>query len=641
MSRSSTTFRATITALGLAALALAGCQPADPPVVDEAEPLAPRAPLPREKIVWHDGAQHDLIVKFADDQRARVDASGQLVMIDPARAVTAADLVRRHGLALEPLIRLPERDRRALEQRAEQRSSMRSADLGGFYVARHHLDPDALVAAANALQTLDSVEYAFLQPVMVPPPGDIAPATSDYSGLQTYRGAQDGIAADYAASIGATGTGVQISDCEYAWDAAHEDLMDIGIEFEPGQTPNNFFPEHGTAVVGELAAADNGYGMTGLVVDAHIRVFSENTVESGSRRVAAIAAAAAASQPGDIILLEMQTFGATSEYVPAEWDPAVWTVTRTATDAGVIVVAAAGNGNANLDLPAFADYMARGDSGAIIVGAGVPGTRARVYHPGWWGSTHGSRVNVQGWGDEVPTLAYGDLATVGGDVHQSYTAEFGGTSGASPIVTAAAAAIQSRALAVLERPLTPAEMRALLIDTGKPQLDPDDGHIGPLPDLAAALDTIQPDQTGAPVVVSRVAYDVPGVDSVGEFLVLFNRTSSAIDLSGWTLADNTRLWPLPAGTSIAGGGTLAIARDGAGYQVLTGAAPDVTGLTLDLGNTGDRLTLRDGAGAEVDFVAWEDPAAGWPLAARTGEVVQRVDPAIDTGVAEDWEVAPL
>jgi hypothetical protein len=46
-------------------------------------------------------------------------------------------------------------------------------------------------------------------------------------------------------------------------------------------------------------------------------------------------------------------------------------VTKTATYAGIIVVAAAGNSNEGLDSSACSEYMGRGDSGAIPVGAGV------------------------------------------------------------------------------------------------------------------------------------------------------------------------------------------------------------------------------------------------------------------------------
>ena len=125
---------------------------------------------------------------------------------------------------------------------------------------------------------------------------------------------------------------------------------------------------------------------------------------------------------GDVVLLEMQANGPTG-LGPAELEAPVWNVVRTATDAGIIVVAAAGNGNQNLDNSSYAAFRSRGDSGAIMVGAG----NASVSHNKLSFSTFGSRVNVQGWGSSVFTTGYGDFATIGGDENQSYTSTFGGT----------------------------------------------------------------------------------------------------------------------------------------------------------------------------------------------------------------------
>lgn len=159
----------------------------------------------------------------------------------------------------------------------------------------------------------------------------------------------------------------------------------------------------------------------------------------------------------------------------------VWTLTRSATDSGIIVVAAAGNGNQDLDGAAYTEYRDRGDSGAIIVGAGLPDTN----HDKETFSTYGLRVNVQGWGRRVITLGYGEYANYGVDDRQTYTSRFAGTSSASPFVASAAAALQSLAEAELGYRLTPAEMRELLIDTGIPQGS--GGHIGPFPNMAAAI----------------------------------------------------------------------------------------------------------------------------------------------------------
>jgi hypothetical protein len=121
-----------------------------------------------------------------------------------------------------------------------------------------------------------------------------------------------------------------------------------------------------------------------------------------------------------------------------------------------------------------------GDTKAVIVGAGT----ADEDHEPQGFSTYGSRVNVHSWGDYVFTLGYGDFSELGNDKNQRYTEYFGGTSSASGLVGPSCAALQSLAVDILGRRLTPLEMRELLMDSGIPQGG--EHHIGPAVDLKAA-----------------------------------------------------------------------------------------------------------------------------------------------------------
>jgi beta-lactamase superfamily II metal-dependent hydrolase len=140
------------------------------------------------------------------------------------------------------------------------------------------------------------------------------------------------------------------------------------------------------------------------------------------------------------------------------------------------------------------------------------------------------------------------------------------------------------------------------------------------------------------VVIGQVGYDTVGTDSVEEFVDLYNAGSADAALDGWSLVDNLGSWTLPTGLSIPAGGWLSIARDQAGYSALYGEVPDIDGLTLSLGNSGDVLSLRDAGGAEVDRVAWEGFEAGWSIGASTGDSIERVDPNVDSDSSADWAV---
>ena len=423
-----------------------------------AEPgeLVPRQPLAKERIFLARGPDgigippHQVIVKFGDAVRARVSDHGAVYSETGASLSEWAALQRRFGFWLEPLIRQSAARLAAIEARAALRSGRAQPDLAGMYVVRTgQTDAASLLVLAESLGELDTVEFVELMRTDTPPPADIRPTTPDHTNLQDYRDPDPGM----NLPVDATGVGVRLSDCEYGWVASHEDLEDIDLHPEPGQTVHptvvvNGWDEHGTAALGSSAAAVNDYGVSGIAPGAEFYTYSEWTVEGGPRRVTAVTNAIMSSAAGDVVLLEMQAGGAGGGFGPAELSLAVWTVVKMGTDAGVVVVGAAGNGNQDLDSEPYEEYRDRGDSGAIIVGAGT----ADVAHDRLGFSTFGARVDVQGWGRSVFTLGYGSFAEYGGDKNQRYTATFAGTSSASGLVAGAVTVVQSAAIATLGAP---------------------------------------------------------------------------------------------------------------------------------------------------------------------------------------------
>ncbi len=142
------------------------------------------------------------------------------------------------------------------------------------------------------------------------------------------------------------------------------------------------------------------------------------------------------------------------------------------------------------------------------------------------------------------------------------------------------------------------------------------------------------------VLISEVFYDTPGRDSKEEWIELYNPTNSAVDLSGWTLSDNRKTYTIPSGTIIAAGAYIVIARNQNGFFNLYGFNPDISGLTLSLGNRGDQVILKDNSGQEIDFVAWEGYVAGWDITAPTGSSIERNPSSLDTDTVNDWVVTP-
>ena len=317
-----------------------------------------------------------------------------------------------------------------------------------------------------------------------------------FTHLQGYRGpAPNGfdfdVAEEYAAGLGA---GITVADIEGGVNLDHEDL---GMQGGTAEQINSISTDsswvaHGTAVWGEIKGAHDSQGVRGGAVAVTPIVASVFTAQGSSVGVAAVITQTAnRMQAGDVILIELQfrfgQAGIDATYCPVEFYPAEWAAIRAAVDKGIVVIEAGANGHMDLDAVQDGRFK-RGhanfaDSGAIMVGG------ARHNRRTWIGSSFGSRIDVQGWYDwSVATTGYGDLHGSRGD-NDAYTGNFDGTSSASPLVTAAAAIMQSVARQSLGRVLEPNELRELMVKTGTPQPADDAAahNVGPQPNLKWAL----------------------------------------------------------------------------------------------------------------------------------------------------------
>lgn len=317
--------------------------------------------------------------------------------------------------------------------------------------------------------------------------------TPSFESYQGYLGpAPHGIDAPAAWRWGMRGQGIWFADVEGGWNAKHEDLPGDRITHVIGRQINDpAWRSHGTAVLGEVVGKDNGKGVVGIAPDVE-RVF---TASIGSTSPAnAIDTAAKKLRPGDVLLIELQTTGPRGRFLPMEWYDDVYDAIRAATDRGVVIIEAAGNGNENLDHETYKRKFDRTkrDSGAIMIGAGGPPRDGFKDREKLDFSNYGSRVDVQGWGRMVATLDYGDLQQCedGTDdwryTDRHYTNQFSGTSSASPIVAGAAVLVQGLAKQ-RGQVLTPRALRELLAKTGTPQAGDTKKNIGPRPNLARAI----------------------------------------------------------------------------------------------------------------------------------------------------------
>ena len=442
-----------------------------------------------------------------------------------------ADILSKAGATMEPLFEAAD---------TESAAEVASGEAGGFF---HVTAPDnKLDEIRDQLEMAPEIEAAYIKPpaelpsMVVDPQleskeedagtsiNEMAPTTEEppattpnFVPRQGYLNpAPGGIDVNYAWRFpGGRGSGIDVIDLEWGWRFSHEDLSQNSGGLLAGTNSTNLRANnHGTAVIGEIGGDANTFGITGIAPDARV-----STVSFSMPTATAIMLAAQQLNAGDVMLLEIHRAGPRFNfqgrddqmgYIAVEWWPDDYAAIRFATNRGIIVVEAAGNGRENFD-DAIYDQRPAGfplswrnplnpsnpSSRAVVVGAGAPppGTHGRDHGPDRSRldfSNYGRRVDCQGWGREVTTTGYGDLQ--GGVQDRWYTDTFSGTSSASPIVTGALACVNGALKANGQPMLSPQGAINLVRTTGSPQTDapgrPRSQRIGRRPDLKQMMNRV-------------------------------------------------------------------------------------------------------------------------------------------------------
>lgn len=423
---------------------------------------------------------------------------------------------------------VPEDSDEQFNQKAslEQRGAEELADLDLYYVVHGPSGTDMALEQElmNQLNRYQIVETVY--PVMIASPAQALP-TPDVSWQQGYLGpAPIGLDGLYSHSRrGGRGEGVRLIDVEYDWVKNHEDFPPDSHRFWGDRPACPYVAsgsEHGTAVMGIIAAPENGFGVTGFAPNVSYGLSSvcrpfdylwasavasfsgENWAGRAHNVVVANAINDAAQQlrAGDVLLVEQHVPGPFTgavcsdsdcdqwEYVPMEFYQESFDVIQRATAAGIVVVEAAGNGGQNLDSAVYSSRFdfTRRNSRALLIGASGAGDLSPAAF-----SNRGRRVDLFAWGDGVVTLGYGIGPTppfTFTDIPRHYRNNFGGTSSASAIIAGAIASYQGTRLASGLLPYSAIDMRNVLFTTGLPR--DRSLPIGRQPDLRQAISSVFP-----------------------------------------------------------------------------------------------------------------------------------------------------
>lgn len=306
------------------------------------------------------------------------------------------------------------------------------------------------------------------------------------------------------------GEGTRIAIIEFAAFVNHEDFILSGPATDPTRpfdgpllsTPrviaeegptivltDNDNAQHGTACLGQVVAADNGLGVTGIAKNAQGYFFPIVSFEEGFRAQNAIINCFQQFRAGDIV---NHSWGSPPD-LPLPSQEQYYTLLALGSDLGITTFCSAGNSDCPIQ-----PQPGEVDCNAVVVGAAYPGTRnpnaqaclawnaclgrtIRCGFSNYSGEDGLSEVHVSGWGSYVATVGtlgqpiavYDHDLPPGADPFEAnqlrtYTQTFNGTSSASPTVAGAAALLQTFAKQVFGTPIAPAQLRGVL-GTGRIQ----------------------------------------------------------------------------------------------------------------------------------------------------------------------------
>ncbi|MEZ5079486.1 MAG: S8 family serine peptidase [Thermoleophilia bacterium] len=496
---------------------------------------------------------------------AHADGQTALVKLQPG-----ADPVSL-GVDVRPVV-APDVARRL--RRDAGRMGRRSPDLGRWVVASV---PPGGVAELRARPGVDAATV--IQDTPPSPPQDICrtipagfgrPPVDIGDGLVPDLDQFDDVRRAFGMTslpLGGQGAGIRVADIEYEWEPDHVELAGRELRkprHDPQTPPQNV--SHGTSALTLIGGVADGEGITGLASAAELLPI---TPWSGSTYSPATAIASAADQlrPGDVMLIEQQSH----QRGPADtgaYGEAVAAAIAAATAKGIVVVLPAGNGGGNI-----ADYGIPATDTALVVGGGETGNGGGVLGRRSSLSNAGARIDVQGpahavvTGTSTPSY-YGFLLVGGATPRRAYTHCFNGTSSASAAVAGAVAAVQGLALQRRGAPFTPAELRQRLVLTGRPQPDPENGWVGPIPQVVAAADL---DPPSAPTITAPLG----GTVAAGRLQL---RWASGVDGPGGSGAgvDRVLLDGAVAAELPNGAGTIAVTI-GVGPHTITVQSFDLAG----------------------------------------------------------------
>lgn len=145
-------------------------------------------------------------------------------------------------------------------------------------------------------------------------------------------------------------------------------------------------------------------------------------------------------------------------------------------------------------------------------------------------------------------------------------------------------------------------------------------------------------QSESDIVITEIMYNPPesGTD-VLEFIELYNKSTSSIDLSGYTFSQGVT-YTFPEGIIIEGGAYQVIAVDAVAFEAFFGVAA-LEWESGALSNGGEDIVLLDASGNTADIVDYDDEGDWVTEADGGGPSLVLCNPTEDNAIGTNWSFA--
>ena len=154
--------------------------------------------------------------------------------------------------------------------------------------------------------------------------------------------------------------------------------------------------------------------------------------------------------------------------------------------------------------------------------------------------------------------------------------------------------------------------------------------------LTAIFET---DSTNFNVVINEINYNSAQDFDAGDWVELYNKSNTKIDISGWTLIDDnvSHTFQIPANTILDNESYLVICQDTVKFNNHFREVKNKIGnFDFGLNNSGEKITLNDKYINIVDSLTFCDTIP-WPIDADgKGKTLSLINPNLDNSVPQNW-----